>query len=338
MDTSITKNEYDDPNQELFMAILENGQIATVFQPIVSLRDGSIYGYEALSRGPKNTKMYSPTLLFDCAEKFGKTWELELLCRKRAIETVFNLQSQFRLFLNVNPKIMHDDKFKKGFTKEYLAQYGINPENVIFEITERGVISNVSEFIDTINNYKNQNYRIAIDDAGAGYSGLNMISDIHPHFIKLDMNLIRGVELDQTKQSLIKSFTEFASMTNTYLIAEGIETKEELLKLIEIGVHFGQGFFLQKPNSVITPLDGNVLLTISDANEKKNHLSVKMSSEIYICNISTAQKCINRKILVSQVFGIMEQERTISGLCITEDENVVGIITRSELYRRLSIQ
>ena len=338
MDCAITENSMDNSTEECFMNILNTRQIETVFQPIVSLRDGSVYGYEALSRGPQNTEMYYPTLLFDCAEQYGKTWELELLCRMKAIETVYALQSKFRLFLNVNPKVIHDEKFKKGFTKEYLAQYGIDPENVIFEITEKGVVNNISEFIDTINNYKNQNYRIAVDDAGAGYSGLNMISDIHPHFIKLDMNLVRGIDKDTTKQSLVKSFTEFASMTNTYLIAEGIETKDELLKLIEFGVHYGQGFFLQKPNPNIIPLESGVLLAISDANEKKNHLFDKMSSDIYICNISTAQKCINQNILVSQVFDIMEKDRSISGICITEDGNIEGIITKGELYRRLSFQ
>ena len=324
--------------KEQFLSILENKQIETVFQPIVSLRDGSIYGYEALSRGPMNTEMYYPTVLFDCAEEYDKTWELELLCRMTAIETVHSMNTRFRLFLNVNPKIIHDEKFKQGFTKEYLEQNGINPEDVIFEITERGVISNVSDFIATIDNYKSQNYRIAIDDAGAGYSGLNMITDIHPHFIKLDMNLIRDIDKDATKQSLIKSFTEFASLTNTYLIAEGIETKQELLKLVEIGVHYGQGFYLQKPNSVVSPLDNGVLFTINDANEKKNHLLDKVSSEIFICNVSTPQKSINSKILVSQVFDLMEKDRSISGLCVTEDGYVTGTITRGELYRRLSFQ
>ena len=149
--------------KEHFMDVLNNKLIETVFQPIVSLRDGSVYGYEALSRGPRNTDMYYPTVLFDCAEEYGKTWELEQLCRMKAIETVHCLNTRFRLFLNVNPRIIHDEKFKQGFTKEYLAQNGINPEDVIFEITERGVISNVSDFIDTIDNYKNQNYRIAIE-------------------------------------------------------------------------------------------------------------------------------------------------------------------------------
>lgn len=318
--------------------MLNDRQIKTVFQPIVSLRDGAVYGYEALSRGPEDSEMYFPSVLFDCAEKYGKTGELELLCRMTAIETVHRLQSQFRLFLNVNPKVIHDEKFKEGFTKEYLTQNGINPENVVFEITEKGVVSNVQEFIGTINHYKNQNYKIAVDDAGAGYSGLNMITDIHPHFIKLDMNLVRGIDRDMTKQSLVKSFTEFASLTNTFLIAEGIETKDELLKLIEIGVHYGQGFFLQRPAFNIVPLDADVLSAICNANEKKNHLMDRTYSEIYVCNISSAQKCINPKLLVWQVFDIMEKDRLICGLCVTDEGVVKGIITRGELYRRLSFQ
>ncbi|MFB0919737.1 MAG: bifunctional diguanylate cyclase/phosphodiesterase [Oscillospiraceae bacterium] len=318
--------------------MLNNRQIETVFQPIVSLRDGAVYGYEALSRGPENSEMHYPSVLFDCAEKYGKTWELEQLCRMTAIETVHRLQAQFRLFLNVNPKVIHDEKFKEGFTKDYLRENGINPENVVFEITEKGVVSNIEDFIGTIDHYKNQNYKIAVDDAGAGYSGLNMITDIHPHFIKLDMNLIRGIDRDTTKQSLIKSFTEFASLTNTYLVAEGIETRDELMKLIEIGVHYGQGFFLQRPGSNIVPIDADVLSVICNANEKKNHLTDRLSSEIYVCNISSAQKCINSKLLVCQVFDIMEKDRLLCGLCVTEDGYVKGIITRNELYRRLSFQ
>ncbi len=320
------------------MDVLCNRQIRTVFQPIVSLRDGAVYGYEALSRGPENSEMHYPAVLFDCAEKYGKTWELEQLCRMKAIETVHELQAQFRLFLNVNPKVIHDEKFKVGFTKEYLRENGINPENVVFEITEKGVVSNIEGFIGTIDHYKNQNYKIAVDDAGAGYSGLNMITDIHPHFIKLDMNLVRDIDRDTTKQSLIKSFTEFASLTNTYLIAEGIETKEELRKLIEIGVHYGQGFFLQRPASNIVPIDADVLSIICDANEKKNHLTDRLSSEIYVCNITSAQKCINSKLRVCQVFDIMERDRLVCGLCVTEEGFVTGIITRGELYRRLSFQ
>lgn len=102
--------------KEQFFSILAGKQISTVFQPIVSLRDGTIYGYEALSRGPLGSGMESPGVLFDCAQRFNKLWELELLCRSKAIETVYALHAPIRLFLNIDPSIMHDPKFKQGFT------------------------------------------------------------------------------------------------------------------------------------------------------------------------------------------------------------------------------
>jgi EAL domain-containing protein (putative c-di-GMP-specific phosphodiesterase class I)/GGDEF domain-containing protein len=340
----------DDLERELarrdqFLEILGKKQIRTVFQPIVSLRDGSVFGYEALSRGPLGSELHSPGALFACAERWGKLWELESLCRVMAIESAHRLriqpearQTDFRLFLNVNPQVIHDPEFQKGFTREHLSQYGLNSENVIFEITEKGAVDNISDFIRVINSYKNQNYRIAIDDAGAGYSGLNMISDIHPHFIILDMNLIRGIDQDVTKQTLIRCLADFASLTNTHLIAEGIETEKELVKLIEIGVHFGQGFFLQKPEPRFLAPDRDVVHIISENNRKKNHLSEKRSSDIFISNISTNQKSTHPKILVSRIFDLMQHDLSIPGICVTEDECVTGILTRSDLYRQLSGQ
>ena len=328
-----------------FLEILKKKQIQSVFQPIVSLRDGSVFGYEALSRGPLGSELHNPGTLFACAEALGKLWELESLCRVTAIETAQKLrteqdapQADFRLFLNVNPQVIHDLEFQKGFTSEYLRQFNLNSENVIIEITEKGAVDNVSDFIQVINSYKNQKYLIAIDDAGAGYSGLNMISDIHPHFIKLDMNLIRGIDRDVTKQTLVRCLSDFASLTNTHLIAEGIETEKELVKLIEIGVQFGQGFFLQRPDPRFLIPDRDVLRVISESNRKKNHLSEKRSSNIYISNISTNQRSTHPKILISSIFDLMRHDLSIPGICVTEDERVAGILTRSDLYRHLSGQ
>jgi diguanylate cyclase/phosphodiesterase len=135
---------------------------------------------------------------------------------------------------------------EKGLPKEYLDKFAIDPKRIIFEITESEAINHLADFIKTIDNYKEQDYRIAIDDAGAGYSGLNLISDIHPNYIKLDMKLIRDIDKDTTKQSLVRCLNEFSEYTETALIAEGIETKEELLTLIEIGVQYGPGVLYSK--------------------------------------------------------------------------------------------
>lgn len=338
MELIIEKVDVEDGQSFRFLEVLEKKQIWTVFQPIVSLRDGCVLGYEALSRGPENSPMHSPAELFKYAEKEDKLWELEYLCRLKAIETVYELNKSMKLFLNVNPRIINDKKFKQGFTKEYLDQYRISPEDIVFEITEKGLVHNASEFIRTVDHYKEQFYKIAVDDAGAGYSGLNLISDIHPHYIKLDMNLIRDVHKDNTKQALLKGFLEFANVTNTHLIAEGIETKEELLKLIEIGIHYGQGFFLKRPDSIPGELSHEVTALVKDTNMKKNQIMERTAAGLYIGNISTNQRTLSKNILIGQVYEMMEEDRSLSALIVTEEAQAIGLVTRAELYRHLSGQ
>lgn len=332
------QTELENGSIEQFLDVLKERDIRTVFQPIVSLRDGSVYGYEALSRGPIGTEMESPITLFDYAEKYNKLWELESLCRSKALEAVYTMKAEIKLFLNVNPNILHDVKFRQGFTKEYLNKYAIDPERLIFEITEREAIKNISDFIQIVQNYKDQNYKIAIDDAGAGYSGLNLISDIKPHFIKLDMKLVRDVDKDVTKQSLIRSMSEFASLTNTLLIAEGIETENELSKLIEIGVQYGQGYLIQRPNALILSIDETIVHAINEANMKKNHLFGSRISEVYIKNICKPLRTISPNILVSQVHDMMKVDRSSPGFCVLEGSTLLGVITRNDLYKVISGQ
>lgn len=330
--------------RDLFFEVMNLGNISTVFQPIISLRDGSIFGYEALSRGPENTKMNSPATLFEYAENYDKVWELETLCRLKAFESCKNnncddnqlRRNSAKLFLNVNPNIMHDAEYKRGFTKEYIHKFSLNPENIIFEITEREAIKNMSGFKEIVQNYKNQEYQIAIDDAGAGYSGLNLISDIHPHFIKLDMHLIRDIDKDFMKQCLIKSLCDFARQTKSSLIAEGIETLEEMKQLIELGVNYGQGYFIQRPADKIYPIRDEVIKVIYDENCKKNNINRNSISDIYIANICSIQESINPNTSISNVMKRIEEDPSIQGFCIVENKKLLGVITRNDLYLKLS--
>jgi diguanylate cyclase (GGDEF)-like protein len=329
-----TKEQY----QSYFFKILKKENISTAFQPILSLRDASVLGYEALCRGPKETVFESPSLLFDLALETDKIWELETLCRSKALNSIGLLSVDALLFLNVNPNIMHNPGFKQGFTKDYLDKVGIDPHRIVFEITEREAIKNISIFKSTINNYKMQDFKIAIDDAGAGYSGLNLISDINPHFIKLDMNLIRDVDKDMTKQSLLRSMVEFSNLTNTKLIAEGIETEEELETLVEIGINYGQGYYLQRPDFSFQPIKENIKDTIHRFNRKKNHFNYNKLTNIYIENITQEKKAIHPKILVSQVYEMMTKDLCIPGYCVVNDGTMLGVITRNEIMKYMSGQ
>jgi EAL domain-containing protein (putative c-di-GMP-specific phosphodiesterase class I) len=230
-----------------FEDILHTGTISTLFQPIVSLKDGNLIGYEALSRGPKDSPLFSPLALLKVAAQQNKLWDLELLFRTKAIEKACDIRSDLLLFLNVDPNIIKDIHFKKGFTKEFLSKHNISPKSIIFEITERTAIEDYKSFTAILKNYTDQGYKIAIDDTGAGYSGMRTITETKPHYIKIDMDLIRDIDKDFFKQAIIKAFVYLANTTNIKLIAEGIETKEELQILIQLGIHAGQGYFLQKP-------------------------------------------------------------------------------------------
>ncbi|MDW5298765.1 MAG: GGDEF domain-containing protein [Sedimentibacter sp.] len=319
--------------------IIENKQIKTVFQPIISLRDGSILGHEALSRITCESEIENTEMLFEIAGQHNRLWELELLCRTTALEAAYKFMIppySKKLFLNVNPNIMHDEAFKKGFTKGFLKHYDITPQNVIFEITERNVITDIDGFTSTVDHYKSQDFKIAIDDAGSGYSGLNLISDVNPHYIKLDMKLIRDVNNDSLKFALVKGMVEFSKVSNTYLIAEGIETYAELETLINIGVQYGQGYFIQMPNQEVLEIRDEILSVIKKLNQKKNSINNNTITNIYIKNLCTFTDVVHPNEKVSNVYDIFKQDSNHFGLCVVADGVPIGIVTQEKLALKLS--
>jgi len=253
---------------DILNKILEGGYIMPVYQPIVSLTDGEIFGYEALSRISEKELEMDIELLFKTADKTNRAWELESLCRTKALKNSMHIQNGKKIFLNVNPNIMHDEKFRDGFTKTRLNEYGLDFHNIIFEITERVTINDNEAFLGSIKHYKDQNYGIAIDDVGSGYSGLNTIANIRPNIMKLDKHLIRNIEKDDIKQFLCKSLVEFGKSAGILLVAEGIETEEELKTLIKLNIDLGQGYFLDIPRQTFVNLSQEKIDKIKNAQNR----------------------------------------------------------------------
>lgn len=315
-----------------FIDLLKNKSIRTVYQPIVSLVDGDIVGYEALSRGPKSSSLESPMKLFEVAEKFNRLWELELLCRLRALENGIDLPKGKLLFMNVNPNIINDKKFKKGTTKDYISKFGLSPTEIIFEITEKKAVNNYKAFRNTIENYISQGYKIAIDDMGAGYSGLRMLAETQPQYIKIDMDLIRNIDKDIIKQELIRTFYAFSEITSMKLIAEGIETVDELNTLIDIGVHYGQGYFLQRPAEKFS---SNIEFEISQHIIKRKIQSTIRSemniNDILIGEIARLDKSIEINDTIQSVIKIFDSNSCIQGVVVTDQNVPLGLIMKQQL-------
>lgn len=317
------------------MDVLKNGDIRTLFQPIVSLKDGAVLGYEALSRGPRDSVLESPSDLFDVARVYDKLWEVEFLCRIKALERVANHVKDSYIFLNVDPAVINDEKFKSGFTKGFLKKYNIDTYNIIFEITEKNAVNDFKSFRAIIDHYKDEGYKIAIDDTGSGYSGLLLISEIHPHYIKLDMNLIRDIDKDGLKKSLIKTFCDFCTVTDIKLIAEGIENENELNTLIEMGIDYGQGFFIQRPDEKIKPIRRECIKLIENLNAKRNKLYTNNSSKISVCDIARKNQTVNPDTLGCEIISLFEKNPSLQSLPVVENKKVLGLIMKENFFAKM---
>lgn len=318
--------------------VLEKEEIRTVFQPIVSLNDAQVIGFEALSRGPEGTIFENPGKLFEAARIYGKLWELELLCRVKALENASEKISQYNIFLNVDPNIINDEKFRKGFTKEYLKKYNINPQNIIFEITEKNSVQHIDNFQKLIEHYKEQGYKIAIDDTGSGYSGLKLITDINPHFIKLDITLIKDIDKDAIKYSLIKTLNEFCKITNIKVIAEGIETENELNALIDIGVDYGQGYLLQKPEGTYGGLAKEVISLIETRIKMKNRLYFSTTSKAVVGDLCKSNPYISSKDINKKVYEFFNNNPGLMGVPVVDNEKLSGLIMKENFFEKLGTQ
>lgn len=224
--------------ENIFSNIISNSEITTVFQPIVSLKDGKILAHEALSRVSSEIEKIKIEDLFRIAHYEDKLWELEKLCRISALQNAKKNLSDGILFLNVDTATIHDPKFRSGFTAEKLLQYNIQPKNVVIELTEQSAVQDLESFISVVKHYQSQGFEIAIDDFGSGYSGLARVCALSPKYLKLDMSLIRNIHKDPVKRSAVSSTVEFCRKSGILVIAEGIENEYELESVIQLGVDF----------------------------------------------------------------------------------------------------
>ena len=335
----VDRAEYENRQKRFseFKRILETEDIETVFQPIVSLKDGSIIGYEALSRGPAGSELISPAELFRTADELSMVWDLELLCRTKAIERAHSIEPEKYLFINIDPNIINDEKFRKGFTKKFLGNHNISPKSIIFEITERTAIEDYATFCEILKNYTGQGYKIAIDDMGAGYSGLKTITKTRPHYIKIDMELIRGIDRDSFKQALIKNFVNLSISTNINIVAEGIETEEELQTLIRLGVYAGQGYFLQRPAGTFLEIPEVIKNKIAKYNSLSNNVFDYSSNYHYIGAIMDKQPALEQNTLCIDVKRHLD-DNIIDGICLVEDEIPKGLIMKHSLDSAMAKQ
>ncbi len=221
-----------------------------VYQPILSADTGAVFAYEALCR-PQHAAFPHPGTLFQTAEHAGRVVELGRALRPVALEPLLRLPGDSALFLNLHPLELADE-----LVEEAVEQYGAHAERIVFEITESSAIHDYDRMRDLIATLQRAKFRVAVDDLGAGYAGLNSVALLRPDIVKLDMGLIRGIQRDGSAARLIQHILDYARGEGLLVVAEGIETTEERRVVTELGVPLLQGFYFAKPGPPFPEVKG----------------------------------------------------------------------------------
>lgn len=227
--------------------LLASDDLQAWFQPVLDLHSGAIVGYEGLIRGPADSPLHSPSRLFGEAETLGLVAEAEIATRLIVIRQFAELALPGRLYLNVSPSSLTHPDLRNGKTAQMLAEAGLTPRHVVIELTENKPFFDVDGIMEALLHFRAAGFAIAIDDLGAGFSSLRLWSELLPEFVKIDMHFVQGVDRDPVKYNFLRSVQELAARCGTSIIAEGIESEEELSIVGKLGIPYGQGYLIARP-------------------------------------------------------------------------------------------
>ncbi|WP_161864501.1 bifunctional diguanylate cyclase/phosphodiesterase [Pseudomonas yangonensis] len=310
--------------------ILAHGDLSSLFQPIVSLSEQRILGYEALTRGPSNSPLHSPLTLFAVARHAGRLSELEMACRKSACKGFSALGLEGKLFLNVSPESLLDPSHQPGRTLKLLQAFGIPPSQVVIELTEQSPTEDFTLLDNALHHYRAMGFSIALDDLGAGYSSLRLWSELRPDYVKIDRHFIDGIHLDAVKREFVGSILKMAEASRAQVIAEGIELPEELAVLTEMGVDLVQGYLLSRPQEK-PPREARQLLPQVQSNQ------ASLSEDSHdLSALLNDQLAVDQHTPIAEVLDVFRAQANLNSLAVLDAQRQpVGIVHRHSLSEAL---
>ncbi|SLM32490.1 EAL domain protein (fragment) [Desulfamplus magnetovallimortis] len=226
-------------------------KIEYAFQPIVNIHTGNAFAFEALLRNYREAGFESIDELFDQAWQEDVLHHVDLELRKKALEKFAEYKQgrRIKLFYNLDNRLLCSSDYEPGQTIYALEKFGYCLEDLCFEISEKHDISLTSSSIKTLSNYRSQGFKIAVDDCGTGFSGFQTLYYAEPDYIKIDRFFIQNMENDPKKRLLVATIVNMAHFMGSLVMAEGVETVDELTSCRNIGCDMVQGFFCPEANS-----------------------------------------------------------------------------------------
>ena len=240
--------------------IIRRKRVTTLFQPIVSAKDLSIFGYEILTRGPSGSSFRNSDMLFSFARETKLAWGLEAVSLECALRRLRSFDLTNRKFLlNLEAEMFAESEFR---IHEVVSFFSAHRGHFVFELTERAAIEDYNVFRRLLDEFRSKGIEVAIDDAGSGYASLEAIAALAPDYLKVTKGLVSTLAREPIKQDLIRMLVDLAARINAKTIAEGIETNEEYETCRELGIDLLQGYFLAHPQEQLRAGDAEVAQSV----------------------------------------------------------------------------
>jgi len=306
--------------------IIEHRLLTPVFQPIIALDSRRILGYEALIRGPENSPLHTPDQLFSTARATRQLAALEFACRAASCEKFVALNLGGKLFLNMTPLSFTDSQYRDGVTREILQRVGLSPERVVFELTESQPLNQFDLLRGASEHFQRQGFAIALDDLGAGYAGLRVWSELCPDYVKIDRYFISGIDSDPVKREFVRAMLDIANRMGNKVIAEGIETADELNTLVTMGVENVQGFYLARPAALPIVEFPSHISAFPQQRFRSQDIFRRTVGEMMV-----KVDVIRSTVTAEAVVKIFRADVRLNCVPVVDGETPLGMVSRAEL-------
>jgi diguanylate cyclase (GGDEF)-like protein len=310
--------------------------LTVLFQPVADLIGGAIIGYEGFIRGPSDSPLHSPINLFNIAARYGLMVEIEHLCRRVVLERFTELGLPGKLFLNVNPQSLIQGDARHGETLNYLKEIHLSPARVVVELTESLPTYDFEMFYQAATHYREMGFQVAMDGFAEGFSSQHLCSELHPEFVKIDLHLIQDISNNPVKRHFVRSIQEIAEKTGCQVIAEGIETQRDLLLLRDLGIAFGQGYHIARPNA------HPAMVLSAEVSKTLMRNTLPCNRDPLGDMVATAEKLLRHVSPVSPdthnttVFERFNAELELHAIPVVKNDIPVGMINRQAMIERMA--
>lgn len=306
------------------------------FQPIASLRDQNVFGFEGLIRGPAESPWRQPLALFEAARAAGQEIAMELASARAVVESFVRQGLPGRLAINFSGACLERLAGRAERAVKFLLASGLAPGRIVIELTEHERIADPSAFKTHASELRALGLALALDDFGDGHSSLRLWAELSPEFVKIDKYFVRGIQADPARFQCVKAMIRFAEVFGTRLVAEGIESEADLHVLRDLGVELGQGYLLAHPSANPQPaLTPRFLRLLQSSGISVYPEVVKMPlQQRTVAELMSAAPALDMSATNNTVIETFTLHPHAEAIAVLENLKPVGILNRHAFMDR----